>query len=213
MLLPVLAAALSAPLAARADGPRARTEPQANVARLSNLAGPGTDVAFADFDGDMRPDSARVQRGLASTGGESYAIDFRFSASDAPASMSVVAPRGGLRIEARDVNGDNAVDLVLTTAWFGQPVAILLNDGHGNFSATAPAAYPRAFDHLCLTLNANGKDAFIPFAIATQSDSLVSPARITLERLAPVALGFAVPPAEIRSAPLPDGVSGRAPPS
>jgi len=63
----------------------------------------------------------------------------------------IVAPPGGLIIEARDVNGDNAVDLVLTTAWFRQPVAIFLNDGHGNFSRFEPAAFPGAFD----TSNAN----------------------------------------------------------
>jgi hypothetical protein len=51
---------------------------------------------------------------------------------------------GGLQIASRDVNGDHALDLVLTTR-FGQPVAILLNDGHGTFSRVEPGAFPEAF--------------------------------------------------------------------
>ena len=57
----------------------------------------------------------------------------------------LVAPAGGLLIEARDVNGDHTVDLVFTSAWFRQPVAVLLNDGHGRFLRAEPGAFPGAF--------------------------------------------------------------------
>jgi hypothetical protein len=56
----------------------------------------------------------------------------------------LVAPAGGLLIEARDVNGDHAVDLILSTS-LKQPVAIFLNDGHGGFSRVAPSVFPGAF--------------------------------------------------------------------
>ena len=44
----------------------------------------------------------------------------------------------------RDVNGDNALDLVVTTAWLNRPVAVLVNDGHGNFAVSDPGSFPAA---------------------------------------------------------------------
>src|SRR5580704_10569945 len=177
MVFVLLGAVLCVPPAVRANHAQAAAPPMANesaTAPVANHAGPGLDVAFADFDGDMRTDSARVQHGRAASGGESYAIDFRFSSTEAPTSMNVVAPRGGLRIEARDVNGDNAIDLVLTTAWFREPVAILLNDGHGKFSHAEPSAYPNAFNRPASTFNSSDYDPYIPFAITTQSNSVLA---------------------------------------
>jgi hypothetical protein len=56
-----------------------------------------------------------------------------------------MAPTGGLQLTSRDVNGDHFVDVVVTTAWTNQPIAVLLNDGRGNFSPSNPAAFPGAF--------------------------------------------------------------------
>src|SRR5271163_1826374 len=109
------------------------------------FAGPGLTVAIADFDGDHRPDLASIQTGRDSCGGSAYWIQFQLSTAGRQ-SIQLVAPPGGLRIEARDVNGDHAVDLVFTTAWFRQPVAILLNDGHGSFSRAEPTAFPGVFN-------------------------------------------------------------------
>jgi hypothetical protein len=106
--------------------------------------GPGPQFAIADFDGDLRPDLASIQAGSNSFGTTDYWIQLQLSAAGRQ-SIQVVAPAGGLWIEARDVNGDHAVDLVLTTAWFRKPVAIFLNDGHGNFSRAEPSAFPDAF--------------------------------------------------------------------
>lgn len=108
--------------------------------------GPGPQFAIADFDGDLHPDLASIQAGqtAASAGTSTYWIQLRLSAVG-PQSIRLVAPAGGLRIEARDVNGDSAMDLVVATAWLRQPVAILLNDGHGGFSQVEPAAFPAAF--------------------------------------------------------------------
>jgi hypothetical protein len=108
-------------------------------------AGPGLTVAIADFDGDHRLDLASIQTGCDSCGGSAYWIQFQLSTTGRQ-SIQLVAPPGGLRIEARDVNGDHAVDLVFTTAWFRQPVAILLNDGHGSFSRAEPTAFPGVFN-------------------------------------------------------------------
>jgi hypothetical protein len=107
--------------------------------------GPDLTFAIADFDGDRRLDLASVQSGGSVSGSSTYWIQFQFSAYGRQF-VQLVAPEGGLGIEARDVNGDNVVDLIFTTAWLRQPVAILLNDGHGRFSRVEPAAFPAAFD-------------------------------------------------------------------
>jgi len=120
--------------AAAADAPRA---PAASL-------GPGLSFSVADFDGDSRPDLASVQAGKSDSLRTDYWIQLQLSATGRQ-TFRIVAPLGGLQIASRDVNGDNAPDLVLTTAWLGQPVAILLNDGHGNFSQVEPAAFPEAF--------------------------------------------------------------------
>src|SRR5260370_11886193 len=100
--------------------------------------------AIADLDGDVRPDSARIQAELNSSGTTHYWIQLQLSALGRQ-SIHLVAPAGGLLIEARDVNGDQAIDLVLSTAWFRQPVAIFLNDGHGSFSRVEATAFTGAF--------------------------------------------------------------------
>ena len=115
----------------------------------SPSAGPGVPFAIADLDGDQRPDLATIETGQTnSPATNDYWVQLRLSAVK-PASFRLVAPQGGLLIEVRDVNGDHALDLVLSTAWRRNPVAILLNDGHGNFSRVEPAAYPAAFNQPC----------------------------------------------------------------
>ena len=107
-------------------------------------AGPGLTIAFADFDGDHRLDLASIQDGHSTSDTSTYWIHFQFSTAGRQ-SIQLIAPPGGLQIEARDVNGDHAVDLIFTTAWFRQPIAIFLNDGHGSFSRAEPAAFLGAF--------------------------------------------------------------------
>jgi hypothetical protein len=107
--------------------------------------GPGPSFAVADFDGDRRPDFVSVEGGQIGSSSTRYWIQFRLTASESLQSIQLVAPPGGLVIEARDVNGDHTVDLVLTTAWFKQAVAVFLNDGHGKFSRAEPSQFPEAF--------------------------------------------------------------------
>ena len=106
--------------------------------------GPGLSFAIADFDGDLRPDVVSVHTGRSDFSRSDYWIQLQLTTAGHQ-SIQVVASIGGLQIAARDVNGDHAIDLVLTTALLRQPVAILLNDGHGNFTRVAPTAFPGAF--------------------------------------------------------------------
>ena len=86
--------------------------------------------AIADFDGDNQPDFATVQLGRVEG---RYSIGFQLSTGSRQ-SIVITAPVGGLQVTLRDVNGDNSLDLVVTTDWLRKPVAVLLNDGHGHFS-------------------------------------------------------------------------------
>jgi hypothetical protein len=112
--------------------------------RPATSYGPGLSVSIADFDGDLKPDLASVQAGSGDFARTDYWIQLQLSAAERQ-TFQIVAPTGGLQITSRDVNGDQALDLVLTTAWLRQPVAILLNNGHGIFSRVEPAVFPEAF--------------------------------------------------------------------
>jgi|SRR5580698_234270 len=110
----------------------------------ASSAGPGLQFAVADFDGDHRPDLVGVQAGQGSVARTNYWIQLQLSAAGQQ-TISLVAPSGGLQIAARDVNGDQIPDLILTTTWLGQPVAIFINDGHGTFTRVETSAFPEAF--------------------------------------------------------------------
>jgi hypothetical protein len=100
--------------------------------------------AIADFDGDNRPDLATVQVGHSSSWDTHYWIAFQLSRGSRQI-LGITAPAGGLQITSRDANGDSFLDVVVTTAWTNRPVAVLLNDGQGNFKASNPSAFPGAF--------------------------------------------------------------------
>jgi len=96
--------------------------------------------AIADFDGDSKPDLATVEVGQVTASRARYWILFEMSAGTRQF-IGVTAPVGGIEIASRDVNGDSSPDLVVTTPWLNRPVAVLLNDGHGNFTLYDPAAF------------------------------------------------------------------------
>jgi hypothetical protein len=100
--------------------------------------------AIADFDGDNRPDLATVQVGHSNSWDTHYWIAFQLSRGPRQI-LGITAPTGGLQITSRDVNGDSFLDVVVTTAWTNRPVAVLLNDGQGNFKSSSPFAFPGAF--------------------------------------------------------------------
>jgi len=103
-----------------------------------------THFAIADFDGDSHPDLASVHVGQSSSRTTRYWIAFHLSGGSAQ-TVGITAPTGGLQITSRDVNGDSFPDVIVTTAWTNKPVAILLNDGFGNFTASNPSEFRSAF--------------------------------------------------------------------
>ena len=121
------------------------------VAAAANVSGgavpesrSGSPFAIADFDGDSRLDFASVETGHSDFANTEYWIRLRLNTAGWE-SIRLVAPSGGLQLTARDVNGDESVDLVVSTAWSNRPVAIYLNDGHGAFTHAEPGAFPEAF--------------------------------------------------------------------
>ena len=96
-------------------------------ARLSPLSG----WLAADLDGDHQPDFART--GRFRRDGTDYVQEIRFGFS-AFESGSIFVRTSGIatRLVARDVDGDADRDLILQTL-SGEPLAVLLNDGGGNF--------------------------------------------------------------------------------
>jgi hypothetical protein len=99
--------------------------------------------AIEDFDGDSRPDIATVLE-CRSGADNHYRIRFQLS-SGGSQSIDLTAPVGGLDLSSRDVNGDDFLDVVVTTAGTNRPVAVLVNNGAGTFTASDPAAFPGAF--------------------------------------------------------------------
>jgi hypothetical protein len=117
--------------------------------------------AIADFDGDSRPDLATVQAGQSSSVDTQYWIAFQLS-SGPRRTLGITAPPGGLQVTSVDVNGDDSLDVILTTAWTNRPVAVLLNDGQGNFRSSSPSAFPGAFTNSkksCVYTTDESKDA------------------------------------------------------
>jgi hypothetical protein len=142
-----------------------------------------THFAIADFDGDNRPDLATVETGLIGASHARYWIGFRMSAG-ARQTIGVNAPVGGLEIASRDVNGDNIIDLVVSTAWLKSPVAVLVNDGHGNFTIRDPAAFSSALINPSQTLDSPSKqNPDEALAISSRSsDDFVATERATAIR-------------------------------
>jgi hypothetical protein len=126
--------------------------------------------AVEDFDGDHKPDIAEVQIGRTDSHSTHYSIRVRLT-SGTNQSIGVNASFGGLEIIPRDVNGDNALDLVVSTALQHEPVAILLNDGHGNFSQAEPSSFPEAFSKSDTNLHAASTRVIDAVGIPPQPNS------------------------------------------
>ena len=105
--------------------------------------------AIADFDGDRRPDLATAEIERSDSRFARYLIRLQFAAAPGQSAPSgqfigITGAFGLPHISAIDVNGDHALDLVITAAGQQQPIAILLNDGRGRFSMANPSDFPAA---------------------------------------------------------------------
>jgi hypothetical protein len=101
---------------------------------------------IGDFDGDRAPDMATVHQVRDEARSARYSIRLQLTTGTSGTwqTIGLTAPLGGLLIVARDVNGDSALDLVISTAWEHQAVAVLLNDGQGNFTPQNPTGFSTA---------------------------------------------------------------------
>jgi hypothetical protein len=159
-----------------AGGATAADVPSANAASLEA----NQSFSIADFDGDAKPDLASVQTGKSDLAHTDYWIQLQLSVAGRQ-TFQIVAPMGGLQIVARDVNGDHALDLVLTTTWLKQPVAILLNDGHGTFLRLEPNAFPEAFNESTTSWSSTADHALDAVGVPPQSrEDICSEAKISL---------------------------------
>jgi hypothetical protein len=97
--------------------------------------------AIADFDGDLRPDLAMIRVSREGAPDAQYSLELQFSSGKRPP-IGLIGPAGGLEVSSQDVNGDQIADLVITSVVDSEFVAILLNDGKGNFTQVDRAEYP-----------------------------------------------------------------------
>jgi hypothetical protein len=97
--------------------------------------------AIADFDGDLRPDTATIRVAQNSSQAAEYFLELQLSSGSRPA-IGILGPAGGLQITPQDVNGDKVADLVITSPFDAHFVAVLLNDGKGNFKQVEASDYP-----------------------------------------------------------------------
>jgi hypothetical protein len=124
--------------AASGDPQTARTTDRTSAQHIA------TPVTIGDFDGDQRPDFVTADSGQRGASHTVYQIAIELS-SGVRSTLDIAAPEGGLQLTSRDVNGDDQLDVVVTTAWTQRPVAVLLNDGQGNFKQLSPEQFPGAF--------------------------------------------------------------------
>jgi len=106
------------------------------------LAQGSTHFAIADFDGDLRPDLAMIRVSRYGAPQTEYSLELKFSTGARPP-IGLIGPAGGLEVFPQDVNGDQIADLVITSVMDSEFVAILLNDGKGNFTQVDRSNYPQ----------------------------------------------------------------------
>jgi hypothetical protein len=96
--------------------------------------------AVADVDGDRSPDLVSLTvwfaRGAAAPG------DLDVSPFRASVPLAGATFQSGLLLHLRDVDADRDVDLVLTSLFSRETLAVWLNDGSGNFARTDAARFP-----------------------------------------------------------------------
>jgi hypothetical protein len=136
------------PVAARGSGPKGNVaetfrNDQAEKAAFPPSGSWNIDWAIGDFDGDQRPDLARTEVAGSGPRDGRYRVQISLSGSGMASSFEVhLARPAGLNIEARDIDGDHDLDLVVTAGLLHQRVGLWINDGQGNFTEADSSLYP-----------------------------------------------------------------------
>jgi hypothetical protein len=98
----------------------------------------------ADFDGDNQLDVATTR----SAGRGRYVLELELSTRRAGGGSGqfsfppLPSSAFGLHLTPRDVDGDHDLDIIITSGFARQPVAVWINDGRGGFDEGDLAAYP-----------------------------------------------------------------------
>src|SRR5437879_7793180 len=141
-------------------------------AQASNVSSPVIGHAFTfaidDFDMDGRPNLATVEPVSNSPALTIYRIQVQLGAGGRQ-STEILAPSGGLRLTAHDVDGNSIPDLIVSLAWREGPFAVLLNDGHASFSLADPSSFPRVSGESGETLDAKSPP---------QTDTVATPSKL-----------------------------------
>src|SRR5882724_7488178 len=100
---------------------------------------------MADFDGDRKVDLVTVVATNPAGEARRHELQVQLNTQHAP---TAAVPRFvvGNRLHSRDLDGDSDRDIVLMTA-FGEPLAVWLNDGAGNFEEGSIDSFRFQFSH------------------------------------------------------------------
>jgi hypothetical protein len=124
-----------------------------------------THFAIADFDGDLRPDLAMIRVSRYGAPQTEYSLELKFSGGTR-APIGLIGPAGGLEVYPQDVNGDQIADLVITSVMDAEFVAILVNDGKGNFTQVDRSSYPNVGKRASSQILSPADPASYQFAVA-----------------------------------------------
>lgn len=156
--------------------------------RPSGLTRIPATFTIADFDGDQKPDLVSIEMESSRTPQAiRYSIRFRLTLGNSQ-TFGVDAPAGGLQLATKDVNGDSIPDVLVSTTWQHQEVAILLNDGHGNFKLADPSSFPVAKSQESRSLDSAASPGWRSLAIVKTDrplGELAAPAGLAKETVAP----------------------------
>jgi hypothetical protein len=109
-----------------------------NTTLPKTQAGRHNSWVIIDLDGDRQSDFASA--GSSRRDGCDYVQEINLGLSSfARDTVTVRTHMAGERLTARDLDGDADRDLVLES--FGEPIAVLLNDGNGHFHQADLADY------------------------------------------------------------------------
>jgi FG-GAP repeat protein len=99
---------------------------------------------LGDFDGDHRADLAVAQPQGLINGSYRYRIELFFAGRQGSGFDLESGPPGGLHMNARDVDGDHNLDLVVTAEFGRELVGVWINDGHGQFTKALAETYAQS---------------------------------------------------------------------